>query len=45
MQVDMLKKKNRNKYLIFGSVDENKAVFKKYADVWNGIKKNKISKW
>ena len=34
--------KNGNKYLIFDdSVDENKEVLKKYADVWNGIK-NKI---
>ena len=30
-----------NKYLIFDSVDENKGVLKKYADVWDGIK-NKI---
>ena len=34
--------KNGNKYLISDdSVDENKEVLKKYADVWNGIK-NKI---
>ena len=33
--------KNGNKYLIFASVDKNKEVLKKYADVWNGIK-NKI---
>ena len=33
--------KNGNKYLIFDSVDENKEVLKKYADVWDGIK-NKI---
>ena len=38
MQVDILKKKNGNKYLIFDSVDENKEVLKKYANVWNGIK-------
>ena len=36
-----IEEKNENKYLIFDSVDENKEVFKKYADVWNGIK-NKI---
>ena len=36
-----IKEKNGNKYLIFDSVDENKKVFKKYADVWDGIK-NKI---
>ena len=41
MQVDILKKKNGNKYLIFDSVNENKEVLKKYADVWDGIK-NKI---
>ena len=27
-----------NKYLIFGSRDENKELLKKYNDVWNGIK-------
>ena len=36
-----IKEKNGNKYLIFDSVDENKKAFKKYADVWDGIK-NKI---
>ena len=41
MQVDILKKKNWNKYSIFDSVDENKEVLKKYRDVWDGIK-NKI---
>ena len=39
--MDILKKKNGNKYLIFNSVDENKEVLKKYADVWDRIK-NKI---
>ena len=39
--MDILKKKNRNKYLIFYSTDENKELLKKYNDVWNGIK-NKI---
>ena len=39
--MDILKKKNGNKYLSFDSVDENKEVFKKYVGVWNGIK-NKI---
>ena len=33
--------KNRNKYLMFDSTDENKELLKKYNDVWNGIK-NKI---
>ena len=31
--------KNENKYLIFDdSVNENKELLKKYADIWNGIK-------
>ena len=39
MQVDILKKKNGNKCLIFDySVNENKALLKKYADIWDGIK-------
>ena len=33
-----IEEKNGNKYLIFDSVDENKEVLKKYADVWDGIK-------
>ena len=41
MQMDKLKKKNGNKYLIFDSVDANKKLLKKYNDIWNGIK-NKI---
>ena len=36
-----IEEKNGNKYLIFDSVDENKAVLKKYAEFWDGIK-NKI---
>ena len=37
MQTDILKKKW--KYLIFDdSVNENKELLKKYADVWDGIK-------
>ena len=40
--MDILKKNNRNKYLVFNdSVDENKELLKKYADVLNRIK-NKI---
>ena len=40
--MDILKKNNRNKYLVFNdSVDENKELLKKYADVSNRIK-NKI---
>ena len=39
MQVDILNKKNGNKYLIFDdSVNENKGLVKNYADVWDGIK-------
>ena len=35
-----IEEKNGNKYLIFDdSVDENKELLKKYADVWDGIKK------
>ena len=33
-----IEEKRGNKYLIFGSVDENKEVLEKYAEVWNGIK-------
>ena len=36
-----IEENNGNKYLIFDSVDENKEVLKKYADIWDGIK-NKI---
>ena len=36
-----IEEKNGNKYLIFYSVDENKEVLEKYADVFDGIK-NKI---
>ena len=37
-----IEEKNGNKYLIFDdSVNENKELLKKYADVWDGIK-NKI---
>ena len=36
-----MKNKKGNKSLIFDSVDENKELLKKYADVWDGIK-NKI---
>ena len=34
-------KKNRSKYLISDSTDENKEVSKKYKELWDGIK-NKI---
>ena len=37
--MDILKKKNGNRYLIFDySFNEKKPLLKKYADVWNGIK-------
>ena len=38
MQVDILKKKNGNKYFIFGSTDEKKEALKKYTDVWMELK-------
>ena len=34
-----IEEKNGNKYLIFDSVDENKEVLKKYADISDGIKR------
>ena len=37
MRADTLKK-GVNKYLIFGSTDENKVLLQKYNDVWSGIK-------
>ena len=38
MQMAILKKKMGNKFLIFvDSVNENKALLIKYADVWDGI--------
>ena len=33
-----IKEKNGIKYLVFDSTDENKEVFKKNNDVWNGIR-------
>ena len=33
-----IEERNGNKYLSFDSVDENKEVLKKYADVWDRIK-------
>ena len=48
MQVDMLKKKKVNKYLIFNSTElhstnENKELLKRYNDAFSGIR-NKINK-
>ena len=37
-------KKNENKYLVFGSTDENKEVLKIYTELWDGIK-NEIKQW
>ena len=34
-----IEEKNGTKYLIFDTADENKEVFKKCVNVWNGIKK------
>ena len=36
-----IEENNGNKYLVFDSLDENKEVFKKYKELWDGIK-NKI---
>ena len=34
-----IEEKNGNKYLIFDdSVNENRALIKKYADVWDGVR-------
>ena len=33
-----IEENNGNKYLVFGSTDENKEVLKKYAELWDGIK-------
>ena len=33
-----IKEKEGNKYLNFASADNNKEVFKKYTELWNGIK-------
>ena len=30
--------KNENKYLVFGSTDENREVLEKYTELWDGIK-------
>ena len=43
MGMDILKKKDANKYLVFDSTDENKKLLWKYIDVFNGIR-SKIRK-
>ena len=37
-KVDDILKKNGSKYLVFDSTDKNKKIFKKYTELWNGIK-------
>ena len=32
------KKKNRSKYLVFDSTDENKKIFEKCTELWDGLK-------
>ena len=36
--MDILKKKNGSKYLVFDSTDENREVLGKYTKLWDGIK-------
>ena len=36
--MDILKKKNGSKYLVFDSTDENREVLEKYTKLWDGIK-------
>ena len=36
--MDILKKKNESKYLVFDSRDENSGVLEKYTKLWDGIK-------
>ena len=33
-----IEENNGNEYLVFDSTDENKEVFKKYRELWHGIK-------
>ena len=33
-----IEEKNKSRYLVFGSTDENKEVFKKYRELWDCIK-------
>ena len=33
-----IEEKNGSKYLVFDSSDKNKKVFKKYTELWDGIK-------
>ena len=45
MQVDILREKNGNKYLVLDDIYENKEVLGKYEKVWEGIENlSKIEK-
>ena len=33
-----IEQNNENKYLVFDSIDQNKEIFKKYTELWDGIK-------
>ena len=35
---EYIEEKNRNKYLIFDSTNENKELLNKFNEVWDGIK-------
>ena len=37
MSMDILKKKDSNKYLVFDLTNKNKELLKKYTDAFNGI--------
>ena len=37
MPMDILKKKDSNKYLVFDLTNKNKELLKKYTDVFNGV--------
>ena len=37
-KVGFIEEKEGNKYLVFGSTDNNKEVLKKYTEIWDGIK-------
>ena len=38
LECNSIEKKNKSKYLVFGSADENKEVLKKYTELWDRIK-------
>ena len=39
IECNSVEEKNEIKYLVLDEIDENKEVFKKYEEVWEGIKK------